>query len=121
MSRPQARRILAELAAGRDPNSGHDLGTRNVVQRPEVIRALNYAVQVLDGNQRVVVKSVGPRAPKKPKKAKNSLTHWSKGEERAILRDRDAGMKPSEIAKDFGRSTAAVRARLRKLDEAEAS
>jgi hypothetical protein len=118
VDRRQARRIIVELAAGRDPRRA-TLGARSVVQRPEVIRALNYAVQVLDGSQRVVVKSAAPRAPRKPKKAKNSLTHWTRGEERAVLRDRNAGMKPSQIAKDFERSTDAVRARLKKL-EAEA-
>jgi hypothetical protein len=113
---PPSSKDLAELSAGRDPKTGRRLGARNVVQRTDVIRALDYAVHVLDGTKQVVVRPVGPRTPKKPRKAMDSLTHWTVGEERAIRHDRAAGMKPSQVARDFERPTEAVRARLRKLD-----
>ena len=49
MDRRRARKILGELAAGMDPRTGRPLGPRNPVNQPEVIRALNFANDILDG------------------------------------------------------------------------
>ena len=116
MDRRRARKILAELAAGTDPRTGRHLGSRNPVNQPEVIRAVNFAIDILDGSREVVVRSSEARTRRRPRSARQSYRPWTRAEDGAIMDWRAAGMRPSEIAKDVDRTAGAVRARLRLLD-----
>ena len=116
MDRRQARRILGQLAAGRNPETGGALGARNPVQRPDVIRALNFAVDILDGSRQVSVHSGKPRAPRRPKRARQSYRPWTAVEERAVQSEWAAGKSIAVIARDCARSPNAVRARLTLLE-----
>ena len=101
-----AKVLLSTLADGVDPLTGEVLGSDNVCNRPEIVRALHTVLCELD------------RPPEK--KAKKNLPGnagkpWTAEEEAAICEMFDSGASRRELCERFKRTSGALASRLVKL------
>ena len=90
-------------AAGMYPKTGQPLPSGGVLDRPDVIRALNLAARELRHEPREKGKDDYPVNHGKP---------WQAEEEAQVLAKFDQGMGLKDIALRHGRSTGAFRKRL---------
>ena len=95
--------ILDSLAAGMDPATGTAI-PMDTFHSPDVIRALFAASSALKD---------GP--PRTRPRAGAAGTRWSEDEDLQLCRDFDEGVPVDELARDHGRSRAAITLRLVKL------
>ncbi|MBA3914668.1 MAG: hypothetical protein H0X25_12645, partial [Acidobacteriales bacterium] len=97
-------RIIRALANGMDPESGVGLEAGSLLQRREIIVALNRALSALAQTQE--------REESQPKNAGKS---WSREEDTEICNELCRGMTLAQIAGLHHRSTGSIVVRLVKL------
>lgn len=116
MSPLEAKRIIALLANGIDPETGEILPTQSIINRPEVIRALVVAGMALE--------KAAKRAERDSLLPGNAGRPWSEEEDQTLLARFDSGVPAKDIAAEHGRTRGAIAARLVRLgritDRAEA-
>jgi hypothetical protein len=112
MERDKALKVLRALADGVDPNTGEQFPIGSAYQYPDTVRALYYAVQVLEGS--APPRERGPRQKNQPE---NAGRPWSEEEDARLAKSFDAGKTILELADDFKRSRVAIEARLVKLEK----
>jgi hypothetical protein len=95
--------IVESLAAGVDPETGASL-PHEVFRTPDVVRALSEAATLLKGRPRPA--AAGQR--------------WTEEEDSLLCHAFDGGTAVPEIARQHGRSTAAITLRLVKLGRIDA-
>ncbi len=113
MDTSRALEIVRCLADGSDPFSSETFPMDSPYQHPEVVRALFqavYALQVL--RQREKRREAVPL---------NAGRAWSAEEDAALLLAAEAGTSIPKLAEKHERSTAAIKARLRKLEPRRAT
>ena len=106
-SHPKARNVLHALIQGVDPDTGNELPSDTVLNRPDVLRALLASVAALDAVQARALR----RAQLPPSVGKT----WEDKEERKLREAYQQGMPIPEIAARHGRTVRAIEARLVKL------
>jgi len=112
MELTEALEILKALADGIDPNTGEVFPDDSPYQQPKTIRALNKIVSVFDD------KTIA-RENRPPQK--NAGKPWDAHQEGILIRCFNDGKSISDIAKEFGRTSGAIRSRLERLGLIEGS
>jgi len=100
MNAAEAVGIIRALADGRDPASGAPLARESVFQQPDVIRALHCAAEILKDTVDTPPAAGGA---------------WSPEEEARLVASFEKGVSQSDIAREHGRTSGAIRSRLKKL------
>jgi len=107
MELDRAKEIIRALADGVDPYTGEPFPPDSPYQRADTVRALYTILEAAESGKK-------PRKPADPTKPRAG-GKWTPEEERR-LRDAFTAHKPiPELAKDHGRTTGAITARLVKL------
>lgn len=114
MSPQEALHIIQTLADGIDPLTGEVLSDQSPFNQPDVIRALFAAAQALGAPTERM--STPSRAEKK---AENAGTSWPPEEDERLVREYDADVDLTELAKRHGRTKGAIKSRLVKLGRIE--
>ena len=107
MNRAESLTILKQLADGIDPYTGEMLPEYSPYQQPKTVRALFYAIMVLEGTKE--------HAQKATPKFVNAGKSWEPGEDDQLKAEFDSGMSISEMVQKHQRTPAAIEARLFKL------
>lgn len=118
MDHPKALVILKLLSDGHDPETGKPFPPESPYQRPEVIRALFYAVRALEAGAAITeTPAAGEKKPERPARALpgNAGKPWSKEEDERLVTGFDGGTSIEELAATHGRSKIAIEARLAKF------
>jgi len=126
MERDKALHILKTLADGIDPASGEQFADDSPYQRPNTVRALYWAVQMLEhcAPEQPEAAPEQPSAkpqPGKPVKPRaegtraNAGRPWTSEEEAQLGQAFDSGRTLDELAQTHQRSRWAIEARLAKL------
>lgn len=117
----EPRRTLRLLARGVDPQSGQPLEGDGPLQRPEVIRALFLAVELLAGGRAYASAIAGGRRPRRPRRAPSSGTgsRWTPEEEQRLVAGFDGGEPLEALARQHARTRGAIRSRLIRLGKIE--
>ena len=104
-----ARQIIDTLAQGIHPVTGEVMPEDSPYNAPPVIRALFAVSQALDGT--------APNAPMKSKRElpANAGKPWAPHEDETLVHAFSEGLEVPEIARELGRTTWAIEARLAKL------
>lgn len=102
----RAKELLSALADGVDPLTGEVLDRDNVCNKPEIIRALNTAVQELD---KLLKKTKTNNRPK------NAGKPWTAEDEAVLCKMFDSGASRRELCEYFKRTEGAIAARLVRL------
>jgi hypothetical protein len=97
--------ILSALANGVNPLTGEIFSADSPYQQPEVVRALFAALEHFKQVEK-------PKPKQRTDTPSNVGKPWSDDEDRRLLADFDRGRKPSELARDLGRTLAGIEARL---------
>ena len=113
MERDKALKVLKALADGIDPGTGEQFPIGSAYQYPDTVRALYYAVQVLEG----AAPPRERRAQQKKNQPENAGRPWSEEEDARLALGFDAGKTVLELADEFKRSRIAIEARLVKLEK----
>jgi hypothetical protein len=113
--------ILSALANGVNPLTGEIFGADSPYQQTEVVRALFAALDRFKSGE-PSQPSPTPRASSKPTQKttqkprpdapSNVGKPWTEEEDRRLLAEFDSGRKPTELAREFGRTLAGIEARL---------
>lgn len=98
----EARRVLAALAQGKNPISGEAFASDSPYVHPDILAALQCAMNALEG-----------QAPGGVRPAKEGA-RWSAAEREALIADCNAGMSSRDMADKYGRSRSAIRSELAK-------
>lgn len=132
MDDQQALAIVTALANGADPRTGEVFPADSPYQSPDVIRALFAAQRALEARMRPPARAqrtgattsqpssggvTGHATPNKP----NAGKPWSAEEDKQLLASFDGGKPLADIAREHGRTTGGVRARLEKHGRLEPS
>lgn len=104
MSPLEAKKIIDALASGIDAETGEVLPEERKFNKPQVIRALFVAGQVLD--------KAAKRVERDNSLPTNAGRSWCDLEDTELLAIFDAGTPVSEIAAKHGRTEGAIAARL---------
>ncbi len=110
MDKASAIKIIEKLADGLHPITGEDLQHGGVLDRPEVIRALNIAARTLRASH---------KSQRALKAAPNAGKPWDEIEEKRLLEEWDRRKSITDLAVRHGRTTASIRARLIKHGKIE--
>jgi hypothetical protein len=104
-----ARQIIDTLAQGIHPVTGEVMPEDSPYNAPPVIRALFAVSQALDGD--------APTPPAKPRRElpANAGKPWVPQEDETLEAAFTEGLELPEIARELGRTTWAIEARLAKL------
>jgi hypothetical protein len=97
--------ILSALANGVNPSTGEIFSADSPYQQAEIVRALFAALEHFKQVEK-------PKPKQRTDMPSNVGKPWSDDEDRRLLGDFDRGRKPSEIARDLGRTLAGIEARL---------
>lgn len=121
MSPNEAKLILESLAHGRDPESGHALSALDILEDPEVIRALFIAAKALDdlSKESIGKKAINglPSTKKHEKKRPNNAGKpWTTEEDNELISSFEGETTIKEIAAKHGRTIGAISARLAHLE-----
>lgn len=110
MDKSQSIHILKQLANGIDPNTGEMLPEHNPCQHPQTVRALFYAIMVLEKTKETATRhlSVDPRLA-------NAGKAWDKVEDDQLIEEFDSGMSVRVLAEVHKRTITAIESRLVKL------
>lgn len=100
---PSTKQVIAALASGVDPETGELVPEDSVLQRPSVIRALYAALKAVE-------QSGGARTG-----PPNGWNPWTQAEDNQLRSEHANGQSVASIAKNHGRTRAAIDARLLKL------
>ena len=107
MQKSKAIDILKLLADGVHPVSGEQLDKKHVINEPDVIRALNTAVEALvSEEERIRRQRDLPKRVGKP---------WSENEDKALIKAFDMGVSLKELVAKHQRTRGAIRTRLIRL------
>ena len=106
-SHPKAKNVLQALIDGVDPDTGKELPSDTVLNRPGVLRALLTSVAALDAVQARALR----RALLPPSVGKT----WDDKEEDQLTKEFEKGTPIPDIAARHGRTVRAIEARLVKL------
>lgn len=99
--------ILKLLANGVHPVTGEQLDKAHVVNEPDVIRALNTAIEVLVSEEKRIQRQRDlPKRVGKP---------WSEQEDQALIKAFDSGISLSDLVDKHQRTRGAIRTRLVRL------
>ena len=109
MDHNAALAVLKSLADGIHPVTGEVFAPDSPYQRPDVVRALLYAIHILEAP------SAASKRPASRPAAGNAGQPWSKEEDEKLLAAFDAGQLLQDIATAHGRSKLAIEARLAKF------
>ena len=112
MEHDKALKILKILADGIDPSTGEQFPIGSAYQYPDTVRALYYAVQVLEGPAQP-----RERSAQQKNQPENAGRPWSEEEDARLGKGFDAGKTVLELADEFKRSRIAIEARLVKLEK----
>ncbi len=115
MERDTALGILKALADGIDPGTGEQFPAGSPYQDPDTVRALYYAIQILEYSVRTAERS----APQK-NQPENAGRPWSDEEEARLGKAFEAGKTVLDLAQEHKRSRIAIEARLVKLGKISA-
>jgi hypothetical protein len=126
MERDKALHILKTLADGIDPASGEQFADDSPYQRPNTVRALCWAIQMLEhaASAQPQAASAQPMVQPKPEKSAkpraegtrgNAGRPWTPEEEAQLSQAFDSGRTLDELAQAHQRSRWAIEARLAKL------
>jgi hypothetical protein len=111
MQKDKALEILNALSDGLDPGTGERFPDGSPYQHPDTVRALCFAVQVLQtlrtSNQRAAPRSESAHA--------NAGRPWTESEEAQLASAFDAGVITEELVQRHKRSRWAIEARLVRL------
>ncbi len=111
MEKQIAAHILQTLALGIDPHSGAAFPADSPYQHPDTVRALFQALQALN-------EPPPSRTARQPTPA-NAGKPWADDEDKTLAERFDAGRSLAELAREHGRSRAAIQARLVRLGKIE--
>lgn len=100
----KAREIIKVLADGVDPTTGEVLPTESVYNAPEVIRALF-----------TVLEATAPKHSSQSDPHRNAGKPWTDVEDEKLRDEFASKIKISDIAKEHGRTYAAIDSRLAHL------
>lgn len=103
--------IIAALAEGRDPFSGRPLADDHICQKPDVIRALLEAREILIREARRERRLQRARLTL----PSNTGKSWTDEEDRILINRYKTGSSVSDLGVLHARTTGAIRARLEKL------
>lgn len=122
--------ILSALAQGVNPFTGEVFAVDSPYQHADVVRALHAALdrfrqtgpahtldQALNQTPNQTLDQAPSPTPKsraRPDVPSNVGKPWSEAEDRRLLAEFDRGSKPSELARQLGRTLAGIEARLEK-------
>jgi hypothetical protein len=109
--------ILESLADGVNPLTGTALPDESPYHNPTVLRALYQALCEMRCVTLVVRDGKQARRTGDRQRPGNAGNPWSRGEERRLLRDFDAGSSLDELAEKHQRTQLAIQARLIRLDK----
>lgn len=109
--------ILSALANGVNPSTGEIFGADSPYQQTEVVRALFAALERFKaaapaqstGSAKATAK---PNQKPRSDAPSNVGKPWTEDEDRRLLAEFDRGRKPSELARELGRTLAGIEARL---------
>lgn len=116
----EAKLILEALAHGRDPETGHALSAQDILEDPEVIRALFIATKVLDDlskimNDEKADNDLSSKRKHEKKRPHNAGKPWSNEEDNELISSLKEGTPVKDIAAKHGRTVVAISARLVRL------
>jgi hypothetical protein len=107
MQKSKAIDILKLLADGVHPVSGEQLDKNHVINEPDVIRALNSAVEALVSEEEKIRRQRDlPKRVGKP---------WRENEDKALIKAFDMGVSLEELVAKHQRTRGAIRTRLIRL------
>ncbi len=107
MEKSKAIDILKLLADGMHPVTGEQLDKEHVINEPDVIRALNTAVEALVSEEKKVMRQRNlPERVGKP---------WSEQEDKALIKAFDSGISLNDLVDKHQRTRGAIRTRLVRL------
>ena len=107
MEKSKAIDILKLLADGVHPATGEQLDKDHVINEPEVIRALNSAVETLVSEEKKIMRQRDlPKRVGKP---------WSENEDKALIKAFDSGLSLNDLVAKHQRTRGAIRTRLIRL------
>ena len=107
MKKSKAINILKLLADGMHPVSGEQLERNHVINDPDVIRALNAAVEVLASEETKIRRQRDlPERVGKP---------WSENEDKALINAFEKGVSLNDLVIKHQRTRGAIRTRLVRL------
>ena len=107
MQKSKAIDILKLLADGTHPVTGEQLDKNHVINEPDVIRALNSAVEALVSEEEKIRRQRDlPKRVGKP---------WSENEDKALIKAFDMGVSLKELVAKHQRTRGAIRTRLIRL------
>lgn len=98
----RAKEIVRALAEGVDPTTGEVLPKKSVYNSPEVIRAL---FKILEATNNI----------EEEDPLRNAGKQWSDAEDSCLRAEFESKMKLADIAKEHGRTYAAIESRLAHL------
>ena len=107
----KAKRIIASLADGVDPRTGHMFPKDSPYQHPDTVRALYTALMALERWAKA--------EERKKRLPPNAGAPWSFEEETELIQGFEQGLSLAELAKKHGRTIGAIRARLIKVGKIE--
>ena len=113
--------ILSALAKGVNPLTGEVFPADSPYQHADVVRALFAAVEHMSRTTQAQ-----PSSQKSPSQSRSAMPSnvgkpWSEQEDRQLVTEFDRGRKPSELARDLGRTLAGIEARLERHGRLSAS
>ena len=107
MEKSKAIDILKLLADGMHPVTGEQLDKNHVINEPDVIRALNMAVEALTSEEKNISRQRDlPERVGKP---------WSEPEDKALVKAFENGISLNDLVIKHQRTRGAIRTRLVRL------
>jgi len=106
--------ILSALAHGVNPFTGEVAASDSPYQHPDVVRALYAAIDRFK-------QAETPKPRQRADLPSNVGKPWSDEEDRRLLAEFDRGRRPSELARELGRTLAGIEARLERHGRLSAS
>ncbi|MGD2096453.1 MAG: hypothetical protein PVG35_02670 [Desulfobacterales bacterium] len=107
MQKSKVIEILKLLADGMHPLTSEPLDKNHVINQPDVIRALNIAVEMLVAEEKKFKRQRDlPKRVGKP---------WSENEEKALIKAFDSGKSMNDLVVKHQRTRGAIRTRLIRL------
>jgi hypothetical protein len=107
MDKSEGIKILKQLADGIDPYSGEGFPEDSPYQHPQTIRALFYAVTVLE--------SMTEKDLRRGKDLTNAGKPWGRTEDAQLITDFDSSMSIEDLAHKHQRTIRAIEAGLSRL------
>jgi len=110
MELERAKEVLKILADGIDPTTGEILPNTDIINNPEVIRALHVAVRAIDKELWFQKKRTSANTQNS-----NSGKSWTREEDMTLCQMFDSGSTKKEIRNHLKRTDRAIAARLVRL------